>query len=111
METTLIISDLRTLGIGWQYRGYKLIIHAVQRAAMNEDRLFAVREEIYIPIANHFSMDWRNIERNIRTVIHRAWQVNRDYLCKLAGYELQREPSVTQFLEMLTAHVLRGNHK
>ncbi len=74
---------------------------------VQEDRLFCVKQEIFLPMAAAHSCDWRTIERNIRTVIHRAWTVNASFLCELAGYPLKTEPTVTEFIEMLASHVMR----
>ncbi len=107
METRAIKQDLRTLGIGRQYLGHNLTITAVRMAVHDEDRLLCIKQGIFVPIAAQLGCDWRTIERNIRTIIHRAWCVNREYLTTLAGYPLQQEPTVTEFVEMLSAHILR----
>ena len=105
MEYEIIMQDLRTMGIGRRYLGYQLTIKAVRMIAMNENLLVAMRQHIYEPLAREVRCDWRAVERNIRTVIHRAWHINREYLCELAGYPLHQEPTVSEFLEMLSVHV------
>lgn len=107
METKIIISDLRTLGIGRQYLGYNITIKAVRMVLMDENRLLCIKQGIFIPLSEQQHCDWRTIERNIRTIIHRAWCVNQDYLNELAGYPLRHEPTVTEFVEILSAHILR----
>ncbi len=107
METQAIIRDLRTLGIGRQYLGYKMIITAVRMVISDENRLLCIKQGIFVPLSDQLHCDWRTIERNIRTIIHRAWCVNKPYLSELAGYPLYREPTVTEFVEMLSAHILR----
>ena len=106
METKIIVSDLRTLGIGRHYQGYQITIQAVRMVLMDSSCLLGIKQGIFLPIATQQSCDWRTIERNIRTVIHRAWHVNRDYLTELAGYPMHNEPTVTEFVEMLAEHVL-----
>lgn len=105
MEYEIIMQDLRTMGVGRRYLGYQLTVKAVRMVAMNENLLVAMRQCIYEPLAREGLCDWRAVERNIRTVIHRAWHVNREYLCELAGYPLRQEPTVSEFLEMLSVHV------
>ena len=107
METRMIAQDLRMLGIGRQYLGYNITVKAVRMALGDENCLLHIKQEIFRPLAEQTGCDWRTIERNIRTVIHRAWNVNQPYLYELAGYPLHQEPTVTEFLEMLSAHVLR----
>ena len=103
----MITQTLRTLGIGRQYLGYNITIKAVRMATGDDNRLLHIKQGIFQPLAEQNDCDWRTIERNIRTVIHRAWNVNRSYLNELAGYPLHQEPTVTEFVEMLSAHVLR----
>lgn len=108
METQTIIRDLRTLGIGRQYLGYNITIKAVRMVLTDENRLLCLKQGIFIPLSEQQHCDWRAIERNIRTVVRRAWSVNQPYLTELAGYPLHNEPTVTEFLEMLSAHILRN---
>ena len=108
METQTIIRDLRTLGIGRQYLGYNITIRAVRMVLIDENCLLCLKQGIFVPLSEQQHCDWRAIERNIRTVVHRAWNVNQPYLAELAGYPLRSEPTVTEFLEMLSAHILRN---
>ena len=105
MEYETILQDLRMMGVGRRYLGYQLTIKAVRMVVMNENLLLEMKQGIYEPLAREAVCDWRAVERNIRTIIHRAWHVNREYLCKLAGYPMHQEPTVSEFLEMLSDHV------
>lgn len=107
METRIIVSDLRSLGVGRQYLGYNITIMAVRMVLRDENRLLCIKQGVFIPLSEQQHCDWRTIERNIRTVIHRAWHVNRPYLSELAGYPMHHEPTVTEFVEILSAHILR----
>ena len=107
MEVKMIMQDLRMLGVCRRYLGYRYVIKAVSLVLGDENRLLSFKQEVFVPLAEEGHCDWRAIERNIRTVIHRAWCVNREYLGELAGYPLQQEPTVTEFVEMLTGHVQR----
>ncbi len=107
METRAIMGDLRALGVGRQYLGYNITIMAVRMVLRDENRLLCIKQGVFLPLSEKQHCDWRTIERNIRTVIHRAWCVNRQYLGELAGYPMSREPTVTEFVEILSAHVLR----
>ena len=104
MEVQTITDDLRALGIGRQYLGYNLTIKAVRMVIADENRLLCIKRGIFQPIAQQEKCDWRTIERNIRTAIHRAWKVNRDYLTELARYPMHQEPKVTEFVEILSDH-------
>ena len=108
METRIIMQDLRSLGIGRRYLGYRSVITAVRMVVGNENLLVSIKHGVLLPLAQEQNCDWRAIERNIRTVIHRAWCVNREYLGELAGYPMHQEPTVTEFIEILSNHAQRG---
>ena len=107
MENRTVASDQRRLGIGRQYLGYNLTIQAVRMVLNDENRLLCITQGVFVPLSQKENCDWRTIERNIRTIIHRAWSVNRPYLSELAGYPMHQEPTVTEFVEILSAHILR----
>ena len=96
---------LYTLGIGRHYLGHNIIVHAIQLILRDKDSLLCVRNGIYIPVAIQHQCDWRAIERNIRTVIHRAWILNRPMMEHMARYPLDHEPSVTEFLDIFSEYV------
>lgn len=92
---------LRALGIGRQYKGHAIAVHAVELALEDADRLVCVRSGILMPLGEMLQRDWRALERNLRTAACRAWEVNPTLMEKIAGYPLQKAPTTTEFLEML----------
>lgn len=105
MQKKRIHELLLSLGIGRQYSGHSITVQAVQLVIENEDRLLRLKQNIYQPLAAQRSCDWRTIERNIRTVIRRAWKVNPDRLSDLSIYPLDTAPTVTEFLDILSASI------
>lgn len=99
---------LYSLGIGRQYLGHTITLQAVEMVLRDENCLLCVKQGIFLPLSQRRGCDWRTIERNIRTVIHRAWRTMPARLNELAVYPLRREPTVTEFLDMLAVRVLRG---
>lgn len=98
---------LLTLGIGRQYLGHNITAQAIHLVMQDEDSLLCIKKGIYMPIAASRHCDWRTVERNIRTVIHRAWTLNSESLRSIAFFSLQHEPSVSEFLDILVSHLLR----
>lgn len=96
-----LLELLRRLGIGRRFKGYRAAVAAVRRIVENEGRLHNVMRDVYIPVAKEVGGTWSTVERNLRTIIRVAWKKNRPLLNELAGYELPREPTVTEFLEIL----------
>ena len=107
MTTHMIHELLLTLGIGRQYLGPSITVEAITMVIRDENCLLCVKHGIFQPLADKRSCDWRTIERNMRTVIHRAWTFNTDRLMELAVYPLRREPTVTEFLDILSSYMMR----
>ena len=105
MNTRQIHELLYTLGIGRHYLGHNITVHAIQLILCDKDSLLHVKDGVLIPIAAQHQCDWRAVERNIRTVIHRAWTLNRPLVEHMALYPLDHEPTVTEFLDILSAYV------
>ena len=102
-----IKNRLRPLGIVHTSKGYHRVVTCIQLAVENENRLEAITKEIYMEAADLCECDWRCIERNIRIVVKRAWDVNRPLLEDIAGYPLDKQPSAGEFLELITNNILR----
>lgn len=99
---------LLQLGIGPHYRGRKSLICAVQLALEDEDRLEAVTKEIYREVAGRLDCTWWSVERNIHTIVYRAWKSNRRLLMDLAGRSLEKVPTATELIEILVNYFQRG---
>ncbi|MCI8397876.1 MAG: sporulation protein [Oscillibacter sp.] len=100
---------LRRLGIGANYKGFFPTADAVWLCVQSEDNLTLVTKRLYPEIARKYKTSWGAVERNIRTVAEVVWERNPVLLSKLAGFSLAQRPSATQFLDILTASLLRGS--
>ena len=97
-----VIHDiLRRLGITKRYRGYDAIVYCVQLILEDDRRLQSVIKSVYSPAAVHFDCRPASIERNMRTAVQRAWQLQPSLLCRLAGYQLTSAPSTSEFLALV----------
>ena len=102
---------LRSLCITRTYLGYHIALYLVTLIVENEDRLHAVVQELYVPAAKHFRTTKTAIDRNLRTIVDRAWQCNPERLSELAGYPLSGKPTPAEFLDILATQELRRNAK
>lgn len=107
---TRVQNILRRFGVTKCYKGYKYTIYAIHLVLADEDRLGAITKEVYMVTASHFGCKWTAVERNIRTVVARAWNVNPGLLSQLAGYPLTHPPTSSQFIEILSSYVLRSHY-
>lgn len=99
------------LGIHMGTVGCRRAIVAVEYVLENEDRLAQLVQLVYMPTAQQFGCDWKVVERNLRTVIHRGWQQNPELLEQLAGYPMEKPPKAGEFLGMVYNHMARQSMK
>ena len=100
---------LRPFGITKCYKGFDHVCYSIRLAVVQETRLEAIVKEIYMETASHFSCTWFSVERNIRTVVARAWMINPDLLTEMAGYPLSSQPTVSEFIEIVSSYILRSS--
>ena len=107
-----IQSMLRCFGITRCYKGFAHMAYAIFLAVQDENRLTAITKEIYMEVAAHFHCNWTAIERNVRTAVSRAWQVNPELLRAVAGYPLDAAPTASEFIEIMATYVQKqtGGH-
>lgn len=97
---------LRELGVGRNYRGCRIVIISVKLISDDENRLLNI-VDTYKEIALKTGTSWRAVERNIRTVVNRAWVTNRKRLIEAAGYPMLAQPTACEFLEIIYNYVSR----
>lgn len=105
---TAIQDILRLLGVTSCYKGFNHTVYAIQLAVTDDTRLETITKGIYMETAAHFGCKWTAVERNIRTVVLRAWQINPELICEMAGYPLDTAPTASQFIEIVSSHVIRS---
>lgn len=105
MEVQII---LRRLGVCSTYKGYKAAVIAVTLALEDEDRLSSITKDIYSETAKQLGSTPAAVEKNLRTVVKRAWEINPGDLEKMAGYNLDTLPSVSEFLDILFNYIQRS---
>ena len=105
-----IQNTLSHLGVTRACSGYWLSIVTVELVVEDEQRMRSITKEVYEPAAALCSCSRHCVERNIRTVINKAWKANKAFLFEIAHRDLYAPPSVSEFIDMLVAYVLRSFH-
>lgn len=98
---------LESLGISRRYLGHDVAADAILHAIDDETTLQCLRWRILAPIAEKRQCSWQQLERNLRTAIRRAQQINPDRLQEMAQYPLNAAPTVTEFIDILSNYILR----
>lgn len=106
--TESIQQVLRQLGIGANYKGFRITVLAISLIVENEDRLTSITKDIYYDVAKLTGYRWTAVERNIRTVVARAWYCNPQKLNQIAGYTLTSAPIASEFLDIVSNYVRRN---
>ena len=99
---------VRSLGIGATYRGYRYVCYALMLCIEDENYLLSVSKLLYPQIAQYFNTTYSSVERDIRTVIKVCWERgNRSRLEDIALNPMTDRPPAGEFLDILTAYLLR----
>ena len=106
METK-IRDALQSLSISGNYKGYFITILACELIIEDETRLYNIIKNVYSVVSQKLDCNLDNVERNIRTIIFRAWNLQRERLNEIAGYTLAEPPIVSEFLAFLSSYVMR----
>lgn len=104
-KVTAVYSVLRQLGITANYTGFFHASYSVLLAMENPQRLLLVTKWLYPEVAKRYHTTAGAVERNIRTVVLRAWQLNREILEQIAGCSLETKPTVAQFISILSTYL------
>ena len=102
---------LRGLGVDPTYCGFRRLVLALELALENEDRLCAVTKEIYYDVGRLTGCTWSAVERSIRTVVGHVWQSNPERLAEMADHTMKRQPTASQFLDIVTSYIRRNRER
>lgn len=100
-EEQAIWALLHSLGITENYVGSSQLVYAVRLAQEKPERLASVTKELYPEVAKAFHTSWQCVERNIRTVIELAWNLDAGRVLELEEFPLSKRPRPTQFISLL----------
>ena len=107
-NTMMIYNVLHLCGLSGKYRGYPLLIAAVQISIQDDGLTRAVTRSLYTRVAQECHCPLYCVERNIRTMVMHTWNTNRDYLQEIAGYPLHAPPTSSEFIGIIASHILRN---
>lgn len=98
---------LHSLHISKNYKGYVQAMFALELALQDENRLLSVTKEIYMVVGYWEGTSWHTVERNLRTIVKRAWERNPELLERMARYQLATPPRVSEFLDIVSGYLQR----
>ena len=104
-QVTAVYSVLQRLGVTANYTGFFHASYSVLLAMENPQRLLLVTKWLYPEVAKRYHTTAGAVDRNIRTVVLRAWQLNQETLEQIAGYSLAKKPTSAQFISILSTYL------
>lgn len=100
---------LMCLGITPNYKGFHQMLTALEIVEANPEALTMVTKWLYPATAKRHHANWKQVERNLRTVVNMAWRTNPTLLQEIAYIPLRNKPTVSVFLSIVEATVSLGN--
>ena len=97
---------LLNLGATPRYIGFDYVIHAINLSMENSQYLLSVTKELYPDVAKKYHTTIYSVERDIRTVITAIWKRNPGLLSQIAGYPLEKKPTVGEFIASMREYLL-----
>lgn len=105
---TEVYDLLYHLGVTANYTGFFHTAYAVSLCAEQPDRLLLVTKWLYPEVAKRYGINWKAVERNIRTVSCIIWREKRPLLEELAHRHLVEKPRNAQLLAILASSLDPG---
>lgn len=96
-----LVTLLYSLGLSANYAGFHCIIAAVEIAALEPRALTMVTKWLYPQTAKQCKMNWKSVERNIRSAIDLIWEKNPHKLQQLTGCPVPSKPTAAHFIAIL----------
>ena len=97
-----LMSDI---GITTNYKGYNYLTDALQICLKSEMGRLKVTKDIYPQVATKHGATSFRVEQNIRFAKEHSYSTRKDRLEEIAGFSLEKVPSNSEFLAMLTEHL------
>ena len=94
---------LRRMGVTTNYTVFHQAARGACEAARRPELMLSLSKWLYPLVAREMNTTGAAVERNIRTVILRAWRQNPELLRQCARFPLNKRPTCGEFLDMLAA--------
>lgn len=105
----MVYKIIRYFSITSNYKGYRLIIDAIEMYATNNDKCLKITKDIYPALAIKYKMSSSSVERNIRTIVETCWKNDRRAVEQLLGYKINKCPSNAVFIDAIAYHIIANN--
>lgn len=103
-----IALELRHLRIPGHLRGSSYLAYMLGRAVPNPDQLHLITKNLYPDTGRHYGATIASVERGVRNAVRSGWEKGgRDVLEEMADTPLERCPTVSEFLHIVSDYIRR----
>ncbi len=104
----MVCKIIRQFRISSRYKGYPLIIDAIEMYIENNGKSIQITKDIYPILATKYNMSLSSVERDIRTIIEICWHNDNKSIEEMLGYKINKCPSNSIFIDAI-AHYIANN--
>lgn len=102
-----LMSDI---GVTTNYKGYHYLTDAL-RICLKKTGKIRITKDIYPRVATIYGVPSIRVEQNIRFAKEHSYSNRKDKLEEIAGFPLEKIPSNTEFLVMLTEYLKKTDEE
>jgi len=103
---------LRSIGASGRLVGFNYFVYIVYNILQKPDEHYWITKCAYPDAAKYYSVRPASVEHAIRTVVSTVWD-RRDHsdLRRVAGIELEKMPTNSEFIDILVAYLHYGAYE
>ena len=103
---------LRSIGASGRLIGFNYVVFIVYSILQKPDEHYWITKCAYPDTAKFFQVRPSSVEHAIRTVIASCWgRYDHSDLNRIAGIELEKMPTNSEFVDILVAYLRYGSYK
>ncbi len=103
---------LRSIGASGRLVGFNYIVFIVYNILQKPDEHYWITKCAYPDAAKHFKVRPASVEHAIRTVVASVWdRYDHTDLNRVAGVELEKIPTNSEFIDILVAYLRYGAYE
>lgn len=103
----MVYKIIRYFHINSKYKGYPLIVDAINFYVENYGKYIKITKDIYPLLSKKYSIPFSCVERNIRTVVETCWDNDKQAVEAILGYKTAKCPSNSEFIDAIAYRIVK----
>lgn len=105
----MVYKIIRYFHINSKYKGYPLIVDAINFYVENYGQSIKITKDIYSLLSKKYNIPFSCVERNIRTIVEVCWDNDKQAVENILGYRTAKCPSNSEFIDAI-AYQIANSH-